>query len=181
MYCDSESESEKEAILKKICPEITEEGLEIMRRKMPVPDEPKKAENETGGLLTQEEILDILSGEVSPEEMISRWEKENGNWKDADRMGEKKELSPQRFRELKKKLRSASSVAEIQELGSQLGLDFTKELAKEYLETINPEAAKKEKLAEFKRKLLSDEEIDKDLLTYVLGEGWNNQSQNKEK
>ncbi len=96
-------------------------------------------------------------------------------------MGEKKELSPQRFRELKKKLRSASSVVEIQELGSQIGLDFTEELAKEYLETINPEAAKKEKLAEFKRKLLSDEEIDKDLLIYVLGKGWNNQSQNKEK
>ncbi len=96
-------------------------------------------------------------------------------------MGEKKELSPQRFRELKKKLRSASSIAEVKEIGSQLGMDFTEKLAKEYLETINPEAAEKEKLDEFKIKLLSDEEIDKDLLTYVLGEGWNNPSQNKDK
>lgn len=42
-------------------------------------DEPKKVTNEIGGLLKQEEILEILSGEVSLEEMISRWEKENGN------------------------------------------------------------------------------------------------------
>ena len=31
-----------------------------------------------GGLLTQEEILEILSGEVPPEEMIRRGEKEGG-------------------------------------------------------------------------------------------------------
>ncbi len=31
-YCDSKSQSEKDAILKQICPGITPEGLEIMRR-----------------------------------------------------------------------------------------------------------------------------------------------------
>ncbi len=78
-YFAAKSQSEKETILKKILPDITANEIEIMRRKLPVPNEPKKAENETGGLLTQEEMLEILSGEVSPEEMIRRWEKENGN------------------------------------------------------------------------------------------------------
>ncbi len=80
-YFKAKSELEKEEILKKICPGITSEGLEMMKRKMPVPGEPnesKKVENETGGLLTQEEILEILSGEVPPEEMIRRWENEGG-------------------------------------------------------------------------------------------------------
>ena len=37
---------------------------------------------------------------------------------------------------MKKKLRSASSVNEIQEIGSQLGMEFTEDTAKEYLEII---------------------------------------------
>ncbi len=60
-------------------------------------------------------------------------------------MDEIKALSTQQERELKRKLRSASSIAEIKEIGRQLGMDFTEELAKEYLETINPEAAEKRK------------------------------------
>lgn len=51
-------------------------------------------------------------------------------------MDQEKELSPQQERELTRKLRSASSIAEIKEIGSQLGMDFTEELAKKYLETI---------------------------------------------
>ncbi len=80
-YLKTKSQPEKDAILKKICPGITSEGIEIMKRKMPVPEEPnepEKVENETGGLLTQEEILEILSGDVPPEEMIRRWENEGG-------------------------------------------------------------------------------------------------------
>ncbi len=39
----------------------------------------RRAEREKEeGLLTQGEILEILSGEVSPEEMIRRWENEGG-------------------------------------------------------------------------------------------------------
>ncbi len=41
-YFEAKSESEKEAILKKICPGITEEGLEIMKRKLPYPEEKEK-------------------------------------------------------------------------------------------------------------------------------------------
>ncbi len=57
-----------------------------MKKKKPIPEdqnEPKKVKDEKGSVLTPEEMLEILSGEVSPEEMIRRWEKEaekeNGN------------------------------------------------------------------------------------------------------
>lgn len=38
-YYAAKSQSEKEAILKKIYPGITQKGLEIFKRKMPVPEE----------------------------------------------------------------------------------------------------------------------------------------------
>lgn len=50
-----------------------------MKKKKPIPkkqDEPKKVKNEKGSVLTPEEMMEILSGEVSPEEMIRRWENE---------------------------------------------------------------------------------------------------------
>lgn len=52
-------------------------------------------------------------------------------------MDKKKELSLQQERELRRKLRAASGIAEIKEIGSQLGMDFTEELAQEYLKTIS--------------------------------------------
>lgn len=41
-YYEAKSQSEKEAILKKILPDITSKELEIMRRKMPVPEEQQR-------------------------------------------------------------------------------------------------------------------------------------------
>lgn len=58
-------------------------------------------------------------------------------------MDKKKELSLQQERELRRKLRAASSIAEIKEIGSQLGMDFTEELAQEYLETISQNKTEK--------------------------------------
>ena len=43
-YYEAKSQSEKEAILKKILPDITSKELEIMRRKMPVPEAEELAE-----------------------------------------------------------------------------------------------------------------------------------------
>lgn len=91
-YCEAKSESEKEAILKKIYPGITEEGLAIFKRKLPVPGEKDVSEPDEpdkDNILTQE---------------------------DQERI---------------------------------------------------------------KRELFSDEEVDKHLSTYILGEGCNNQSQKK--
>ena len=41
-YYAAKSQSEKEAILKKIYPGITSKGLEIFKRKMPVPEEQQR-------------------------------------------------------------------------------------------------------------------------------------------
>lgn len=43
-YYAAKSQSEKEAILKKIYPGITQKGLEIFKRKMPVPEAEERAE-----------------------------------------------------------------------------------------------------------------------------------------
>lgn len=71
------------------------------------------------------------------------------------------ELSLQQERELTKKLRSASSVAEIQEVGSQLGMDFTEELAKEYLETINQDKPEKDFMELLREAHATDDETKK--------------------
>ena len=73
-YLKAKSQSEKEAILKKICPGITSEGLEIMKREMPVPGE--KDEPEKNNILTQEEISGVLSGRVSVAEILGLSEEE---------------------------------------------------------------------------------------------------------
>lgn len=44
------------------------------------------------GILTQDEITEILSGKVSPEEMIHRWEKEDEELSNIN--GSKKQPSP---------------------------------------------------------------------------------------
>ena len=62
-YYEAKSQSEKEAILKKILPDITSKELEIMRRKMPVPgeqDEPEKG------------FMDLLLEAISTEDSTQK-------------------------------------------------------------------------------------------------------------
>lgn len=65
-YFEAKSESEKEAILKKICPGITSEGLEMMKRKMPVPEEPINKG------ISQEAINTLLDLSLTTEEALNK-------------------------------------------------------------------------------------------------------------
>lgn len=73
-YYEAKSQSEKEAILKKILPDITPKELEIMRRKMPVPEEQPRPTWDDFFAATKrqdkEAILQkIFNGSLTPEEI----------------------------------------------------------------------------------------------------------------
>ena len=73
-YYAAKSQSEKEAILKKIYPGITSKGLEIFKRKMPVPEEQERSTLEDFFAATErqekEAILEkMYDGLLTPEEI----------------------------------------------------------------------------------------------------------------
>lgn len=72
-------------------------------------------------------------------------------------MEEKKALSPQQKRKLRKKLRQSTSVEEVIERGKPLGMDFTKEEAAEYLNVLTPGEPNKGS-AELIRELIATED-----------------------
>ncbi len=73
-YFEAKSESEKEAILKKICPGITSEGLEMMKRKMPVQEERQQPTwddflNATERQEKEAILQEMYDGTLTPEEL----------------------------------------------------------------------------------------------------------------